>query len=155
MDVRSVRRERESKWSWQRSVLHLLISIVAICATLYARQLMQPHLVSTTTHTQHAPPCAVVVVGGGLAGLSAAVEAASYFSRGNLPSCTVTLVDKEPRIGGNSAKASSGINAAYAPFLFTVFYCNTLSGTRPSRRRLKSLIQLTPSPPTRQLREGG
>ncbi len=60
-------------------------------------------------------PCAVVVIGGGLAGLSAAVEAASYFSRANLSSCSVTLLDKEQRIGGNSAKASSGINAAYTP----------------------------------------
>ena len=68
----------------------------------------------------------VVVIGGGLAGLSAAVEAASYFSREKLPSCTVTLLDKEPRIGGNSAKASSGINAACAPLNPTAYFCNTL-----------------------------
>jgi heterodisulfide reductase subunit A-like polyferredoxin len=121
MEVRSVRREKESEWSWRRSVLPLFISIAAICAALHARQLLQPQPIATTVHTQSLP-CAVVVIGGGLAGLSAAVEAASYFSRGNLPSCTVTLLDKEPRIGGNSAKASSGINAAYAPLNITPLF---------------------------------
>ncbi|KAJ1559147.1 hypothetical protein HK405_011808, partial [Cladochytrium tenue] len=47
----------------------------------------------------------VVVVGGGLAGLAAASEAAA---RG----AAVVLLDKCPRLGGNSAKASSGMNAA-------------------------------------------
>lgn len=46
----------------------------------------------------------VVVVGGGLAGLSAAMEAAASGAR-------VTLVEKTDRVGGNSAKATSGINA--------------------------------------------
>ncbi|KAI8618708.1 FAD binding domain-containing protein [Chytriomyces sp. MP71] len=47
----------------------------------------------------------VVVVGGGLAGLSAAIEAARA-------GAAVTLLDKEPRVGGNSARATSGMNAA-------------------------------------------
>ncbi|KAJ3115731.1 hypothetical protein HDU96_000143 [Phlyctochytrium bullatum] len=47
----------------------------------------------------------VVVVGGGLAGLSAAIEA----YRGG---AQVTLLEKEARLGGNSAKATSGMNAA-------------------------------------------
>jgi len=47
----------------------------------------------------------VVVVGGGLAGLSAAIEA--YRNKAE-----VLLLDKEPRIGGNSIKATSGMNAA-------------------------------------------
>lgn len=76
---------------------------------------MLPFISITTAQTETNSPCTVVVIGGGLAGLSAAVEAASYFSRANLPSCSVTLVDKEQRIGGNSAKASSGINAAHTP----------------------------------------
>ena len=45
----------------------------------------------------------VVVVGGGLAGLSAAIES-------ERAGCHVILVDKESGLGGNSAKASSGIN---------------------------------------------
>ncbi|KAI8061882.1 FAD binding domain-containing protein [Gilbertella persicaria] len=47
----------------------------------------------------------VVVVGGGLAGLSAAIEA---HHQGNTK---VILVEKEKNIGGNSMKATSGINA--------------------------------------------
>ncbi|KAJ3296254.1 hypothetical protein HDU79_007150 [Rhizoclosmatium sp. JEL0117] len=46
-----------------------------------------------------------VIVGGGLAGLSAAIEAARC-------GAAVTVLDKEVRLGGNSAKASSGMNAA-------------------------------------------
>ena len=47
----------------------------------------------------------VVIVGAGLAGLTAALEAASWGAQ-------VTLLEKEARIGGNSAKATSGINGA-------------------------------------------
>lgn len=43
----------------------------------------------------------VVVVGGGLAGMSAALEALGAGAK-------VILVDKETALGGNSAKASSG-----------------------------------------------
>ncbi|KAH7709723.1 Protein F48E8.3 [Aphelenchoides avenae] len=50
----------------------------------------------------------VIIVGGGLAGLSATVEAL----RGG---AKVILVDKEKFIGGNSAKASSGINGCNTP----------------------------------------
>lgn len=46
----------------------------------------------------------VVIVGGGLAGISAAIEAAKARAR-------VTLLEKEKDLGGNSAKATSGINA--------------------------------------------
>lgn len=45
----------------------------------------------------------VIVVGGGLAGLSAAIEAADARA-------TVILLEKEANTGGNSAKATSGIN---------------------------------------------
>ena len=50
----------------------------------------------------------VVVVGGGLAGLSAAIEAYRH-------GATVLLLDKEQDIGGNSKKASSGMNAVSTP----------------------------------------
>ncbi|WKY00820.1 hypothetical protein Q1695_015109 [Nippostrongylus brasiliensis] len=51
---------------------------------------------------------AVIIVGGGLAGLSAAVEA---LERG----AKVIIIDGEKNLGGNSAKASSGISAAGTP----------------------------------------
>ncbi|KAJ1740230.1 hypothetical protein LPJ79_002830 [Coemansia sp. RSA 1821] len=49
----------------------------------------------------------IVVIGGGLAGMSAALEAL-HQARNTV----VTLLEKEARLGGNSAKASSGINGA-------------------------------------------
>jgi len=70
------------------SIIMLLVCLV--CYDLMARQ-------------RH-----IVVVGGGLAGLSAAIEA---YRNG----AQVLLLDKESRIGGNSIKASSGINAAGTP----------------------------------------
>ncbi|PVU85704.1 hypothetical protein BB559_006860 [Furculomyces boomerangus] len=54
----------------------------------------------------------VVIIGGGLAGMSSAIEAflsASKAASSN-ENIMVKLLDKEPRLGGNSAKASSGIN---------------------------------------------
>ncbi|CAJ1431119.1 unnamed protein product [Effrenium voratum] len=50
-------------------------------------------------------PMLVIVVGGGLAGLCASIEAAK---KGAL----VTIIDKEAQLGGNSVKASSGMNGA-------------------------------------------
>lgn len=47
----------------------------------------------------------VIVVGGGLAGMSAAIAAAEAGAH-------VTIVEKEKRVGGNSGKATSGINGA-------------------------------------------
>ncbi|VDO19249.1 unnamed protein product [Heligmosomoides polygyrus] len=46
----------------------------------------------------------VIIVGGGLAGLSAAIEALGRNSK-------VLIIDSEKNLGGNSAKASSGISA--------------------------------------------
>jgi succinate dehydrogenase/fumarate reductase flavoprotein subunit len=51
----------------------------------------------------------VVVIGSGLAGHSAALSAAEECTE-----CSVLLLEKEPRVGGNSLKASSGINAVAA-----------------------------------------
>ena len=49
----------------------------------------------------------VIVVGSGLAGTAAALEAADAAG----PNIKVVVLEKEPRTGGNSMKASSGINA--------------------------------------------
>ncbi|KAJ2556780.1 hypothetical protein EV175_001776 [Coemansia sp. RSA 1933] len=53
----------------------------------------------------------VAVVGSGLAGMAAAIEALCQ-TGGSTPGITVTIFEKEKRTGGNSAKASSGINGA-------------------------------------------
>lgn len=53
----------------------------------------------------------MVVVGGGLAGLAASIEA----SRGG---AKVTLMEKGNRIGGNSAKATSGAVGTTAVLVF-------------------------------------
>lgn len=53
------------------------------------------------------PSVDVVVVGGGLAGLSAAL---TVLDRGG----SVTVIEKEVVLGGNSAWASSGINGVHA-----------------------------------------
>ncbi|ETV85928.1 hypothetical protein H257_02452 [Aphanomyces astaci] len=49
----------------------------------------------------------IVIIGGGLAGMAAALEALEANA-----SLRIVLLEKEPKVGGNSAKASSGINAA-------------------------------------------
>merc|ERR1712178_498631 len=63
--------------------------------------------VSSSTSQQassNAPKFDVIVVGGGLAGLTSAITVADRGGR-------VLLVEKNPSTGGNSAYASSGINA--------------------------------------------
>lgn len=54
-------------------------------------------------------PRPVIVVGSGLAGLSAAYEALQAGAR-------VHMLDRAPKPGGNSIKASSGINGAHTRF---------------------------------------
>lgn len=56
----------------------------------------------------------IVVVGGGLAGLAAVIEAQEAASAAGA-SIEIVLVEKMPKLGGNSAKASSGINALNPP----------------------------------------
>lgn len=72
----------------------------------------------------------IIVVGSGLAGLSAAV-AAEELGR------SVIILEKADRIGGNSAKASSGINVALHHNDVDVFIADTLrSGKGLSNDRL-------------------
>eukprot|EP01025_Chloroclados_australasicus_P054528 TRINITY_DN6466_c0_g2_i3.p1 TRINITY_DN6466_c0_g2~~TRINITY_DN6466_c0_g2_i3.p1 ORF type:complete len:456 (-),score=86.94 TRINITY_DN6466_c0_g2_i3:299-1666(-) len=47
----------------------------------------------------------LMVVGGGLAGMSAALEAGAVFNG------KIIIIEKEKQLGGNSAKASSGVSA--------------------------------------------
>eukprot|EP00930_Biecheleria_cincta_P040685 TRINITY_DN27870_c0_g4_i1.p1 TRINITY_DN27870_c0_g4~~TRINITY_DN27870_c0_g4_i1.p1 ORF type:complete len:455 (-),score=100.03 TRINITY_DN27870_c0_g4_i1:89-1390(-) len=68
----------------------------------------------------------VVIVGGGLAGLSAAVGAVEAGAS------MVTLVEKRPKLGGNSAKASFGINAVGEGDSVQAFVEDVLSAAGPS-----------------------
>ena len=52
----------------------------------------------------------VIVIGGGLAGISAAIEATRHGSK-------VTIIEKEKNLGGNSAKATSGENQIFVKLL--------------------------------------
>ena len=68
------------------------------------------------------PQPRVTVIGSGLAGLSAASQLIEH----HIP---VTLLDRAPRAGGNSIKASSGINGAptkYQPVQDDNFYADTV-----------------------------
>ena len=58
------------------------------------------------------PPPPIIVVGGGLAGLSAALEAATALKEGSgTAPPSVLVLEAQQRTGGNSAKASSGVSA--------------------------------------------
>ena len=61
------------------------------------------------------PP--IIVIGGGLAGLSTSLSLYQNMFASNLATAVselprILLVDKQPRLGGNSMKATSGMNAA-------------------------------------------
>mmetsp|Transcript_112753 Transcript_112753/g.291423 ORF Transcript_112753/g.291423 Transcript_112753/m.291423 type:complete len:429 (+) Transcript_112753:62-1348(+) len=68
----------------------------------------------------------VVVVGGGFAGLSAAISALEAGAS------SVTLLEKEPKLGGNSAKASFGINAVGEGDTVDAFVEDALAAGGPS-----------------------
>jgi flavocytochrome c len=72
-----------------------------------------------TTATTTTPPRAVVVVGAGLAGLAAALEAVDALKETATetpppPPPPVLVLEGQARTGGNSAKASSGVSAVAA-----------------------------------------
>ncbi|GMH40998.1 hypothetical protein BSKO_08908 [Bryopsis sp. KO-2023] len=76
---------------------------VGLCATiLFAIGVLQVWW-PVIMQSSKAPAPDVIVVGGGLAGLCAAIAADREGAR-------VAIIDKENRLGGNSAKASSGMN---------------------------------------------
>ncbi|KAJ2898358.1 putative flavocytochrome c protein [Zalerion maritima] len=85
----------------------------------------------TTTSAAASSDRAVLVIGAGLAGLSAATEAL----RRNVP---VRLLDRAPKPGGNSIKASSGINGAPTRFQKmpedTTFFSDTVKSAGQSMK---------------------
>ncbi|KAL0477897.1 fumarate reductase [Acrasis kona] len=84
----------------------------------------------------------IIIVGGGLAGLTASLVSASRGAR-------VTLIDKEPRLGGNSAKASSGMNAMHTITqhslnvndTFDDFYRDVITSSKSSINKPHVLLQ--------------
>ncbi|KAL3590445.1 hypothetical protein FPOAC2_12636 [Fusarium poae] len=97
------------RWTMSRPQILFLSCIgfaVALTAMLYSNILHSSTVTSILSKTMSSSVRPVVVVGSGLAGLSASYEA---LQRG-APS--VHLLDRAPKPGGNSIKASSGINGA-------------------------------------------
>ena len=97
--------------------------------------------------TQKSNSNKVIIIGGGLAGLSSAITILE--NGGN-----VILIEKQSNLGGNSAKASSGINGTYTSNQqknkindsIYEFYKDTLkSSNRDSEPYLNLIKQLTNS----------
>jgi heterodisulfide reductase subunit A-like polyferredoxin len=68
---------------------------------LFATFCMLATFCRTTASTTRQTSSNVVIIGGGAAGLAAALEASSR-------AANIYLLEKLPKVGGNSAKASSG-----------------------------------------------
>ncbi|GJC84304.1 fumarate reductase 1 [Colletotrichum liriopes] len=100
----------------RRFIITLVFGIVvAILGMLYPRSITNAlNIISQTARFSFAPMAQaprtpVIVVGSGLAGLSAAQEALKA-------GASVHMLDRAPKPGGNSIKASSGINGAGTRF---------------------------------------
>lgn len=102
------------RWTMSRQRLLLLSCIgifVALTAMIFGN-LGRPSVVGSLfskTMSTSAVKRPIIVVGSGLAGLSASYEAIKQ-------GATVHLLDRAPKPGGNSIKASSGINGAGTRF---------------------------------------
>lgn len=90
----------------RKLVYFLLIIFVVIMLKSSLNSLSSFSLKRFFSSTSHFKP--VVIVGSGLAGLSAGNQLVTKY---NIP---IILVDKAEKIGGNSIKASSGINGAFS-----------------------------------------
>ncbi|KIW32272.1 uncharacterized protein PV07_03831 [Cladophialophora immunda] len=140
------------KWYWNRLGLVLVFSILAALLSMLAGRFRMPSSIPQTPPAAAAPavPFRVIVVGSGLAGLSASSE---LVARG----VAVHILERQPKPGGNSIKASSGINGVptrfQAPGSDTVaeFYNDTLRSAGASFRaskteaRQKLIAELTDS----------
>ena len=87
----------------------------------------------------------IIIVGSGLAGLTAAFESNKLFNGEK----KILLLEKTPKFGGNSAKATSGINMLNTPLQekegvqdsFDIFYKDTMkSGKNLSQPKLVSTV---------------
>ncbi|KAJ9150203.1 Fumarate reductase 2 [Pleurostoma richardsiae] len=107
------------------AVLYRRIQAGASLAGLFPSQ-SHPQAGTMAPQPPAPPAAAVIVVGAGLAGLSAAHAALRL-------GCPVRLLERAPKPGGNSIKASSGINGAPTRFQpgypdrpDTTFYADTV-----------------------------
>lgn len=80
----------------------LAIAVTVVLVIVLVTSSLLPHISNMSASTE---PAQVIVVGGGLAGMSATIEAVRHGAH-------VTILDKEMSLGGNSAKATSGMNGA-------------------------------------------
>ena len=134
----------------RRILLSLFLTIlIPLTAVLYNRVFMRTGgflRAPPVPMSQSAPSPVVIVVGAGLAGLSAAYEALRV-------GASVRLLERAAKPGGNSIKASSGINGAPTRFQKgqdTSFYSDTVrsagvrlsSGDVGARKDRESLIAL-------------
>jgi FAD-dependent fumarate reductase len=104
-----------------KSKLLLTLSVAALAAIsgMLLQQLIKPAAISQFSRSIFSDKMSesvgksVIVVGSGLAGLCAAFEASKA-------GATVYMLDREAKPGGNSIKASSGINGAGTRFQKTI-----------------------------------
>ena len=93
----------------------ILIALIGFIGTLIYMNV--PSSIPDVTNSQDENEITICVIGSGLAGISAALGAHDEaIHLGLLPKgLRVMVIEKEVRLGGNSAKASSGINALNLP----------------------------------------
>lgn len=96
-----------SSKSWILGGLAAGLALVGAIAVLLTPSIFSSLIGHLTPRSTGASRAVVVVVGSGLAGTVAAITAARAAAGG----VDVVVLEKEERTGGNSAKASSGINA--------------------------------------------
>src|SRR5436190_4947656 len=129
----------------RRIVTLICVSVVFIPILSVLYQLI---MATTTTKLATSPSLSkgAIVIGSGLAGLSAASQLIAQ----NVP---VRLLERSPKPGGNSIKASSGINGAptkYQPGPDDAFYDDTIRSVgaviaKARERREKLISTLTNS----------
>uniref|UniRef100_A0A915DW92 FAD-dependent oxidoreductase 2 FAD binding domain-containing protein n=1 Tax=Ditylenchus dipsaci TaxID=166011 RepID=A0A915DW92_9BILA len=140
-------------------MIHRLFWIFTCCVWMACAQLPPGNLEKSPGAAGRTPKNSepVVIVGGGLAGLSAAIEAIKAGAR-------VILVDKEKDLGGNSAKASSGINGCNTKAQRALgisdsvdkFYSDTMSaGDRENDQTLVDILTHESADAVKFLREHG
>lgn len=104
-----------------------VLTLISVSLFIAITSMLMRHFTSSTTKLAMSTPTPkhAIVVGSGLAGLSAASQLIAH----NIP---VHMLERAAKPGGNSIKASSGINGAPTrfqpgqPFLDTSFYDDTL-----------------------------